>query len=500
MPRDEFNSQLLSYIRPPEWLNPTPQPRYNMVVVGGGPAGLQCAAAVAELGGKVAIIERQSMGGTCLSVGCVPSKLLIRSSRVMADFREGEEFGVRSLLSSKPDFGLAMERLRRLRARLAHQDSATRFAARGVDVFFGEARFTGHRSLEVAGATLHFAKAVIATGARPVTEDIPGLAQVGFHTNETIFNLTRCPAQLLVIGGGPLGCELAQAFHRLGSVVNIIQREPQFLPQEEREAAQLLAQAFQRDGIQLHLNTDVQLVERSPQGTIVVHLLKEGRASTIHVDEILTGMGRTPNVEGLNLEAAGVDYDADAGVLVDDRLQTSNPAIFAAGDVCLATKYTHIAVASASIVVHNALFGGHKKLSSLTVPWCTFTDPEIAHVGLYVHEAHESKIPVRTFTVPMNDVDRAIADSEECGFVKIHVRAGSDRILGATIVARHAGEMINEITLAMVAGIGLKTIGRVIHSFPTQAEAIRRAADAYNQTRPSPLFKRLAAIWLSWSR
>jgi pyruvate/2-oxoglutarate dehydrogenase complex dihydrolipoamide dehydrogenase (E3) component len=499
LPNDAHNIRLLSQVHPSEWQNPPPQPRYNLVVVGAGTAGLICAAAAAGLGGKVALLERHLMGGDCLNVGCVPSKTLIRSARAMADMRDAEDFGVRPSPGLEADFGFAMERMRRLRARISQHDSAERFKELGVDVFFGEARFSAPDAVELGGVTLRFAKAVIATGARAATSDIPGLAQAGYLTNETVFNLTQCPARLLVIGGGPLGCEMAQAFHRLGSTVSIVQREPRFLPREDPEAAQLLAQAFQHDGIQLHLNTEVQRVKSSEHGK-VVRLLREAQESTVTADEILVGIGRAPNVEGLNLEAANVRYDDKVGVHVNDFLQTTNPAIYAAGDVCLATKFTHMAEASARIVVQNALFRGRKRFSALTVPWCTFTDPEIAHVGLYARQAQEKNIMVKTFTVPMSDVDRAVTDGEEAGFVKILVEADSDRILGATIVGRQAGEMINEISLAMVAGIGLKTIGAVIHSYPSRAEAIRRAADAYNRTRLTPMLKRLTTRWLAWTR
>ena len=497
LPRDLFNERLLECVHPPQWENPTPRERYNLVVIGAGTAGLNCAAAAAALGGKVALIERNLMGGDCLNVGCVPSKILIRAARVLADMRNAEEFGVRMPAGIETDFGWTMERLRRLRARVAHHDSAVRFRRLGVDVFFGNACFIGHDAVEVNGARLRFARAVIATGASAMRPDIPGLAQTGFLTNETVFNLTERPKRLLVIGGGPLGCEMAQAFQRLCSAVTFIHRAPHFLPQEEREAAQLLDEAFQRDGIQLHLNTEVQRVESTQNGK-TLHLIKEAKQTTVEGDEILVGAGRKPNVKNLGLEAAGVKYDEKQGVHVDDCLRTSNPRIYAAGDICLETQYTHMAEASARIVVQNALFAGRKKLSALVVPWCTYTDPEIAHVGLYVKQAHMHKIPVRTYTVPMNDVDRAILDGEELGFVKISVRAGTDKIIGATIVGRHAGEMINEVTLAMVAGVGLKTIGEVIHSYPTQAEAIRRAADAYNKTRLTPFRQRLAARWLAW--
>jgi pyruvate/2-oxoglutarate dehydrogenase complex dihydrolipoamide dehydrogenase (E3) component len=231
-----------------------------------------------------------------------------------------------------------------------------------------------------------------------------------------------------------------------------------------------------------------------------LQLRSEGEDSVVTAEEVLVGVGRTPNVEGLNLEAAGVRYDGKGSVQVDDRLRTTNPAVYAAGDVALADKYTHTADASARIVVQNALFLGRKKLSALTIPWCTYTDPEIAHVGIYAREAYERGIPVKTFTIPMHLVDRAILDGEEEGFVKIHVREGTDRILGATVVARHAGEMINEITLAMAGDMGLKTIAGVIHPYPTQAEAIRKLGDAYNRTRLTPFVKKLFATWLRWTR
>jgi pyruvate/2-oxoglutarate dehydrogenase complex dihydrolipoamide dehydrogenase (E3) component len=366
-----------------------------------------------------------------------------------------------------------------------------------VDVFFGEARFTASDALSVNGARLRFAKAMIATGARPDTPAIPGLVEAGFLTNENVFDLTELPPRLLVIGGGPLGCELAQVFCRFGTQTTIAQDLPLFLPKEERDAAQILSDAFARDGIEVRLNTAAVRV-RVEDGRKLVDLVSDDYNSTIAVDAILTGTGRLPNVEGLNLEAAGVECDATTGVRVNDFLQTSNPRIYAAGDACLEHKFTHTADASARIVVQNALFLGRQRLSALTIPWCTYTDPEIAHVGLYVREARDRDIPVKTFTIPMHEVDRAIADGEDVGFVKIHVKERTDRILGATVVASHAGEMINEITLAMVAGIGLGTLARVIHAYPTQAEAIKKAADAYSRTRLTPTIQSLLRRWLAW--
>ncbi|HEY3243039.1 MAG TPA: FAD-dependent oxidoreductase [Phycisphaerae bacterium] len=309
--------------------------------------------------------------------------------------------------------------------------------------------------------------------------------------------MTELPRRVLVIGGGPLGCELAQVFCRFGAQTIIAQEMPLFLPKEERDAAQILSDSFARDGIEVRLNTKAVRV-RVEDGQKLVDLVSDDYKSTVAVDAILTGTGRLPNVERLNLEVAGVDCDPITGVRVNDFLQTSNPRIYAAGDACLEHKFTHTADASARIVVRNALFLGRQRLSALTIPWCTYTDPEIAHVGLYVRQAHDQDIPVKTFTIPMHDVDRAIADGQEVGFVKIHVKERTDRILGATVVASHAGDMINEITLAMVAGIGLGTLARVIHAYPTQAEAIKKAADAYSRTRLTPTIQSLLRRWLAW--
>jgi pyruvate/2-oxoglutarate dehydrogenase complex dihydrolipoamide dehydrogenase (E3) component len=469
-------------VRPPGWHNPRLRDKYDLVVIGAGPGGLTAARGAAMRGAKVALVERALIGGDSLNVGSVPSKALIRTARIYADMRGTESFGSRTPDTIAVDFPAAMDRMRRVRSRLGRAVSAHRISEAGIDVYFGEARFAGSDTITVADNVLRFKKALIATGARALITPIPGLKETGYLTNETVFNLSECPRRLLVMGGGPLGCELAQAFCRFGSYVVIAQDDPMFLPREERDAAQVLSEALARDGVEVHLNTTVVAVRM--EGTQkVVDMICAGDRFSVSVDEILVGLGRAPNVESLDLEAAGVLYDTEAGIHIDDFLRTSNPRIYAAGDVCLEHKFTHAAEASARIAMANALFRGRGRLSAMTIPWCTYTDPEIAHVGLYVREAWEKSIPVETFTVLMHDVDRAVTDGEDEGFVKIHVKQGTDRILGATIVARHAGEMIGGLSLAISAGIGLRALARVIHAYPTQVEAIKMAADAYHRAR-----------------
>jgi pyruvate/2-oxoglutarate dehydrogenase complex dihydrolipoamide dehydrogenase (E3) component len=499
LPHDVHNGALVSNVRPADWQNPEPAPRYNLVIIGAGTAGLVTAAGAAGLGAKVALVERHFLGGDCLNVGCVPSKCIIRSSRVVADIYEANQFGIRVPEGVEVDFPVVMERMRELRAQISAHDSARRFKDLGVDVFLGEGRFSGPDAVEVEGKSLRFKKAVIATGTRPVPPAIDGIAEAGFLTNETVFSLTERPRRLAVIGGGPIGCELAQAFRRLGSEVILFHNASHILNREDSDAAEILQQSFIRDGIRLILNCKTKRVERK-NGSKVIHIDCGGKEDEIAVDEILAGAGRAPNVEGLNLEAVGVKYDKREGVQVNEYLQTTNPRIYAAGDICLRYKFTHTADATARIVIQNSLFMGRKKQSALTVPWCTYTDPEIAHVGMYEREAQEKGIAVDTFIRQLKDVDRAIADGEEEGFVKIHVRKGTDEILGATIVARHAGEMLSEVTLAIVGEIGLGTLANVIHPYPTQAEAIKQAADAYNRTRLTPFIKGLFTRWLAWTR
>ncbi|USR91335.1 mercuric reductase [Phormidium yuhuli AB48] len=497
-PMDEYNRELLQQIHPPDWVNPQPANCYDLVVIGGGTAGLVVAVGAAglDIGLKVALVERNLMGGDCLNTGCVPSKSLIRSSRVVGEMWNASNYGIASPESIDVDFSAVMERLRKIRAGMSHHDSVHRVAKVGVDIFLGQGSFIGNQAIQVDEVTLNYKKAVIATGARAVHPQTPGLADAGYLTNETVFNLTERPKRLAVIGGGPIGCELAQAFRRLGSQVTLIHRHGHILHREDADAAEIVQQRFIQEGIELVLGGEPERVEKTAAGNVLT-LHHQGQSKQVLVDEILIGAGRTPNLDGLNLEAAGVAYHR-RGVKVNEYLQTTNPNIYAAGDICMDWKFTHGADAAARIVIQNALFApfglGRPKLSSLVMPWVTYTEPEVAHVGLYEREANEKGIETKTIKIEFKDVDRAIADGETEGFLKVLHEKSSDKILGATMVSRHAGESISEITTAMVGGLGLKTLARVIHPYPTQAECIRKAADVYKRTQLTPTSKKLLKL------
>jgi len=499
LPDDAHNRTLLDNVHPADWTNPEPDGRYNLVVVGAGTAGLVAAAGAAGLGAKVALVERHLMGGDCLNYGCVPSKGIISAGRAAAAVRDAERFGIDVPDGWTVDFGAAMDRMRRLRAGISGHDSAARFRDLGIDVFLGEGRFAGADSLEVAGRTLRFSKAVVATGTRPAVPPIPGLDKVEYLTNETVFSLTELPARIGVIGAGPIGSELAQTFARLGSEVFLVEAAHGILPREDPEAAEIVKDSLLRDGVHLLCCGRETKVRKDGEQTRL-YLESHGKSYDEAVDKLLVAVGRAPNVESLNLEAAGVDYDRKQGVVVDDKLRTSNRRIFAAGDVCSRYKFTHAADFMARIVIRNALFMGRAKASDLTVPWCTYTSPEIAHVGLYPSEAEKQGIAIETYTQELAHVDRAILDGETEGFVRIHVKKGTGRVLGATIVAENAGDMIAQVSQAMTHKLGLGKVAEVIQPYPTQAEAVRKIGDLYNRSRLTPFVKSLFQKWLAWTR
>ena len=443
---------------PSGWTNPVPRGRYHLVVIGGGTAGLVSAMGAAGLGARVALVERALLGGDCLITGCVPSKAILRSARAAADARFAPAVGV-DVAGVEPDFAAVMRRMRERRADISPNDSAERLRAAGVDLYFGEARFAGPSAIAVDGRTLTFRRAVIATGGRAAIPAIPGLSVAPYLTNATLFSLTEQPKRLAIIGAGAIGCEMAQAFARLGTAVTLFDQAPRVLASEDADAAAIVARRLAADGVTLRLGATIAGVPAA-------------------FDQLLIATGRTPNIEALDLRAAGVAFDA-SGVVVDDHLRTTNRRIFAAGDVCSKFKFTHAADALARIVIQNALFFGRKRASALVIPWCTYTDPEVAHVGVYDGD---------TITIPLTEVDRAVVDEERDGFVRVHHDRG--RLLGCTVVASRAGEMIGVATHALTHGASLADLGSTIQPYPTLNNAFRAAGDAYGRTRLTPGIRR----------
>jgi pyruvate/2-oxoglutarate dehydrogenase complex dihydrolipoamide dehydrogenase (E3) component len=490
---DEHDRLLVNRVHPADWTDPRPAERYDLVVLGAGTGGLVTAAIAAGLGARVALVERHLMGGDCLNVGCVPSKALLVAARAWSAARGAGEFGGPAAAGAG-DFAAVMRRMRRLRAELSRHDSALRFRDElGVDVFLGEGRFRGPDSLGVNGATLSFRRAVIATGARAAVPPVPGLAEAGFLTNETVFGLAELPRRLVVLGAGPIGCELAQAFARFGSSVTVLDVADRILPNDDPDASRVVHAALARDGVTFRLGARATSVERRGDERIV-RFADAGGEGAVTGDALLVATGRAPNADGLGLESAGVAHTA-RGVTVDDRLRTANPRIYAVGDVATSQRFTHAADAMARLVVVNALFFGRGRVSRLVVPWCTYTSPEVAHVGLSADGAATAGIEVETVTVPLDMVDRARLDGTAEGFCRVHV-ARSGRVVGATFVGEHAGEAIGEATLAVTRGLRIGALGATIHPYPTQAEAWRKAADAWRRRRFSPRLQAVVAAFL----
>ncbi|CAM9543770.1 unnamed protein product, partial [Chrysoparadoxa australica] len=511
-PLDEHNIHLLDNVHPPEWLAPEPQKMYNLVVLGAGSGGLVSAAGSAGVGARVALIEDHLMGGDCLNVGCVPSKALIKAASVAHSVKNCAEFGVRIKGEVEVDFGAVMERMRRLRAGISHHDSCSRFSKDlGIDVHIGRGKFISPNAIEVNGKVLNFKKAIVATGGTPSLPPIEGLKEAPYMTNSSVFNLTKLPPRLIVIGGGPIGLELAQAFARFGSQVTVLRsrppfcssqlnsRPPAFFPSAGADAAKVVLDQLIADGLQMKFNVEFKAVTFEPaEGdgfpTIHVKAVHEGKEVIFDCEALLIATGRKPNVEGIGLEVAGIEYSTREGVKVKDTLYTTNSNVLAVGDCCTRYQFTHVSDFMARIAIRNALFFGNSKFSSLLIPWATFTEPEVSHVGLYPRDLEERKIEYDTYTRYFKaspDVDRAILESETQGFVKIHVKKGTQNIIGATIVGEGAGNMISEISVAMGTKVGLGTLAGIIHPYPTTAEAVRQVGDMYNKTRLTPMVKGL---------
>jgi pyruvate/2-oxoglutarate dehydrogenase complex dihydrolipoamide dehydrogenase (E3) component len=492
-PVDANDQRLLDAVHPANWVNPAPAERYHLVVLGAGTAGLVTAAIAASLGAKVALVERHLMGGDCLNVGCVPSKALIAAARAWQSGRDAEAQLHGPAVSGTGDFAAVMTRMRALRADIAPIDGAARFAGLGVDVFLGEGAFAAPDALSVGGATLRFKRAVIATGARAVLPPVPGLAEAMPLTNETVFDLMELPAELIVLGAGPIGCELAQSFARFGSRITVVDQSPRILPRDDADAAAVVHAAMVRDGVRFELGVQVQGVQRDG-ARVILTITRDGATHHVSGTHLLVAAGRAANVEGIGLEQAGVAFTKKC-VTVNDHFRTSNSRIFAVGDVIGQHQFTHAADFHARAVVRNALFLGRAKASALVIPWATYTSPEVAHVGPTADELAARGTAIETITVPFHDNDRAVLAGQTDGFLKLHVAAGSDRIVAATLVAEHAGDLIGEATLAITHGIGLGKIAATIHPYPTLGEAYRKAGDLWNRRKLTETARRFFGWW-----
>jgi pyruvate/2-oxoglutarate dehydrogenase complex dihydrolipoamide dehydrogenase (E3) component len=474
----DLDARQRELVFPRGYRNPQPASGYNLVVIGAGPAGLIASIAAAGLGAKVALVERHAMGGDCLNVGCVPSKTLLAAA------------------SAGLAFDAAMHRVRAVRARISEHDSVERYARAGVDVFLGEASFTGPREIRGGDALLRTRKALIATGARAAMPAIPGLAELGPLTNETVFELREQPKRLAVLGAGPIGCELAQAFGRLGTVVQVLEAQSRALAADEPEAAALLVRALESEGVRFRFDARIVSAGRAEGGAFLS--LSDGER--IEADAVLVAAGRRRNLEGLALERAGVRFDARAGIQVNERLETTQAGIYAAGDVCARHQFTHNADAHARIVVRNALFAGRARADRLVMPWCTYTKPEVAHVGATRAELEHRKQPFDVFRTEFGDLDRGRTDDAADGYAEILVAARTDRILGATIVGKDAGEQLAPIVLMMQNRLGIAALAAVVLPYPTRSEYLRRLADAWNRTRLTPFAARALRWWLGRTR
>lgn len=458
---------------------------FDLIIIGGGVAGLVSASGAAQLGARVALIDKASLGGDCLRTGCVPTKRLVRSAKVASLLRRAGEFGIKTG-GVEVDFPAVMDAMRRTQARIAENDDPERFRRMGVEVMFGAGKFLDPHTFEVNGERLKGRRFIIATGSSPVMPSVPGLKEAGALTNETALGLKSLPASIIILGGGPIGVEFGQIFARLGSKVTIIERQGQVLSREERELSSLLRDYLAEDGIEVAFNTEVKEV-KAEGGVKAVYTRSLSPSLSgervFRAEEVMAAIGRSPNVEGLALDAAGVESDARKGIKTDDTLKTSEAHIYAAGDCIGSFAFTHVAEYHAGIALGNALFPFFKrKLELNAVPWTTFIDPELARVGLTEDEARDKHGKVKVYRFPFTSVDRAVIEGEPRGLVKV-ITDKKARILGAHILGPGAGELLPEFTLAMRKGIPISDISRTIHVYPTRSMGLKRVADEYYKER-----------------
>jgi pyruvate/2-oxoglutarate dehydrogenase complex dihydrolipoamide dehydrogenase (E3) component/uncharacterized membrane protein YdjX (TVP38/TMEM64 family) len=476
----------------------------NLVVIGAGSAGLVSAYIAATVRAKVTLVEKHRMGGDCLNTGCVPSKALIRTARLVAQAKRARELGLRSVAVDF-DFAEVMERVQRVVKAVEPHDSIARYTALGVECLLGEARITSPWSVEVRNAegtrTLTTRAIVIAAGARPVVPPIPGIEEIGCLTSDTVWALRALPRRLVVLGGGPIGCELAQCFARFGSEVTQVEMLPRILIREDPEVSERVASRFASEGVRVLAGHAARRVAREGAEKVLV-CEHDGREVRIAFDELLCAVGRAANTSGYGLEELGIATTRARTIETNEYLQTLHPNIYACGDVAGPYQFTHTASHQAWYAAVNALFAPVKKFRAdySVIPWATFTDPEVARVGLSETEARERKIPYEVTTYGLEDLDRAIADGEAHGMVKVLTAPGRDRILGATIVGEHAGDLIVEYIAAMKHGIGLNKILGTIHIYPTLAEANKYAAGAWKRRHAPQRLLAAAGKFHAWMR
>ncbi|MBI2608840.1 MAG: dihydrolipoyl dehydrogenase [Deltaproteobacteria bacterium] len=458
--------------------------KYDLVVIGGGSGGLVCAAGAASLGAHVALIEKKKLGGDCLNTGCVPSKALIKSARMIHEIQNAEKYGIKKT-SLEFDFKDIMDRVRQVQATIEPHDSREKFESLGVSVKFGNYEFMDGNRITNGSEILQAKRFVIATGSSPFIPTIEGLDPSQVLTSENIWGLEKLPKSMIFIGGGPISSELSQCMARFGSQVTLLDRGAGLLHREDRDMAAFVQEAFVKDDMTLNFNGEVTHISHEPHLHHVT-FKKQNETLQYQAEKLFLALGRTPTLHGLGLEKVGIQFTPQ-GIGINQHCETNIPHIYACGDVAGPYQFTHFADYQARIILRNALFPGKSKVDYRVIPWCTYTDPELARVGLSEKEVKEKKISHQIIKYELNEHDRAVCDSENHGLVKIITEKRSDKILGASIVGPHAGDLLQEFTFAMKNNAGLKAISKTIHPYPTMTEISKRTADEWMRRKLTPI-------------